>query len=227
MKLNFKQKICPNCKTENTFICEEVEKQIFSLKAYKEIKNKPVYKCEHCGFCSYDFDMPLKEQTKKFIASQVYSNILNYAQLEGLANLDIKIVECYNANHFECASLVYALEQDFNKAFVTLFKAIQLKNVIKEEFYLQMLADKEELSKTEIEQYERLDNLLETNIDKNFENLIEVFKNTEKNIYQKLLLIEACEIVGNLEKAQQMYAQLIKEIKLPQDLTDYFNTLLN
>ena len=63
MKLNFKNKICPNCKTENTFICEDSEYLPLSLKSYKALKNKPIFKCEHCGFCSYTFEEEPKEET--------------------------------------------------------------------------------------------------------------------------------------------------------------------
>ena len=227
MKLNFKNKICPNCKTENTFICEETEKLTLSLKGYKQLKHKPVYKCENCGFCSYDFDMELESETKDFVNGELYADILNYSELEGLEKLDNNIIADYNAYDFECASLVYALEEDFDKSFVALFRAIQLKSAIKEKFYLQMLRDKEELSNSQIAEYEKLDKILEDCLNKNFKNLINVFENTEKNVFEKLMLIEAFEIMDNSEKAEKMFNQVCEQVELPQDLKDYFITLLN
>ena len=226
MKLNFKDKICPNCKTENNFICEENQTLSLSLKSYKALKNKPVFKCEHCGFCSYTFEEELEEETLDFVNGEIYADILEYGELNGLERLDLNIIESYNAYDYECASLVHALEEEFNYAFIALFKAIQLKDVIKEKYYLQMLADKEELTQTEIKEYEIIVNILEQKIASNFKNLIDVFNNTDKNIFQKLLMVEAVNITGNKTKALKMFNQLKTETNLPSDLVDYFNSLL-
>ena len=227
MKLNFKNKICPNCKTENTFICEEGENLTFSLQGYKALKQKPVFKCSHCGFCSYDFDVKLKQEARDFVNGELYSDILNYAELQGLTQLDENIIANYNAYDYECASLVHALNGEFDKSFLALFKTMILKDIVKEKFYLQMLRDKDELSEKEIQQYEQMVEILEESLDKNLKNLKNVFSNTEKNIYEKLMLIEMFELMDNTDKAKTMFNELINETKLPQDLQDYFVTLLN
>lgn len=225
MKLSYKNLICPNCKTENTFICEEGFENKLTLECYRMAVRKPVLSCA-CGYCSFDFnDNKFNNQVKEFVNSSIYKKIFelnNFNNYEYLTSL----FEQHNAHEFECASLVHALQQEFDKAFVALFKTIILKEAIIENLR-KALQDEDEFGAEEIEIIQKCKEYLISSQSKNLENLHNLYENTEKSALEKLMFVEVYEIMGSHGKANKLFAEVSTKYNLDEDLKEYFISLLN
>lgn len=220
MKIKYVDLVCGNCDFVNEVPVSESNQTELSLKAYKEYKDRPVYRCDNCDYCSYDLTQ-FDSKAQKIIESQEYIDTINYEELEGLTELWTPFIESYNAYDYKCASMIYEKLGDYDNAFVSLFRCVELKEALKRRYNFMYLEDKEDLDDDEIADFKRLDNILYDSAEQDLDHMLHMFADVTKNDFNRIIYIE---VLSRFEE-YDLVKKVASQMTLPKDIKDYIKSL--
>lgn len=226
MKIKFCEGHCSNCgELVKVLSSNYVQQSECDLQAYKSFKNFSLEVCPECNYVNSDIFNRCSENIKQVINSNKYVFIKEYLYLKGLEDVFEDILNDYNANDYECFSLVSEVDKDFNNAYRSLFRAVELKEAIAKKSNLIMLEDKEDLDEEEIDDYKLLYNLLIKSCNENLEKLFSMYSKVEKTLFNMIVYIECLTKAKRIDEAKNIYQTIKHQLEF-QDLNDYIKNLL-
>lgn len=219
--------ICKCCgqRVETRFCNEDVDYNNLTLKSYKAYKDFEVSICPNCGFVSDNiFADDVPSNIKDIVESEDYLYVLNYEYIteeigDGPWNYELG---AYNPNQFEAYALVLDCLGDFENELKALAKCIDLKQKLVKYMHKKKCEDAEDGGWEQ--EYEQIEQLLAESIEINADEISELYKDIKSpNKFTQLLYVEALANAGATTEAKHAYKQLEN---LPQDIADYFKTLI-
>lgn len=200
-----------------------LKKDLTNFNNYKKIF---VFRCPNCNFVNVNITDELGILYHDIVKDKDYIDDLNYSCLEGL---DKQLWEMHseniNANEYEAYALMCIKDENIQNAIRALYESNRLYEMMARKYrYSQDELGGEEDNDAE---YERLDDLINYRIDKNYDKILELLKSKhKKNIFEELIRIELLNKLGAKNEAKSQFEDICKKHSLAQDLREYFANLL-
>ena len=218
---------CTCCGTYQDFEYGEDNFSILKkdLDNYNKYKNIFVYRCPNCNFVNVNITDELGVLFHNIVKEKEYNDLLNYACLEGL---DKELWEMHSesiyANEYEAYAYMCLKNENSFMAIRALFEANRLYEVMARKYRKSQdeLGGEEENDA----QYERLDDLINYRVTKNYNKLYELLKNKKRNAFEDLILVEVLNKLGSKTEAKQVFDAINRKNLLKPDLLQYFKDLL-
>lgn len=218
---------CSCCGTysELNFGEENFDKTKLDLANYLAYKDIYVYRCPKCGFISTDItgkDNLLFNRVKNL---QEFSDILNYAYLEGYNEAFYENhSKTLPANLYDAYAFMYKSSLDSEMYLRALNKAIEQKIALIKRYEYEV---KEEGDKEDRENLKELEELMLENITEQSNQFASTYIGLKnKNVFLEIMFIENLVYLDELDEAKKQFKRLEGEYKLGQDLLDYIKKIL-
>ena len=225
MSCKYYNKTCARCKKSDDYLVfDKQDLDSVSLESYKNYINFDLQVCPYCGYISTDVENGYNLDLENVINSNEYNQILTYSYLNQSENeLDDNFLNSYPANLYECYAFLREQDKDYENAVKGYFRAILLKETLIKRYSQQKNEDYEDLTESEIKQYDKQNELLTNSIKQNIMKILDIYKLCKTNIYLDVIYIECLKRFNLKDKANKK----INEIKssLPKDLIDYIDNL--
>ncbi len=225
MSCKYYNKICARCKKSDDYLVfDKQDLNDVSLENYKSFINFDIEVCPYCGYISTDVEQGYTNESESVINSEKYNDILTYSYLDGIIDeLNDNFLNSYPANLFECYAMLNEHTKDYESAIKGYFRAIILKETIIKRYNQQKNEDYEDLSKSEIKAYDKINNILLDSIKQNTLKILDIYKLCKNNIYLDLINIECLTRLGLDDDANNCFNAI--KSNLPNDIINYIENL--
>ncbi|MBQ3494660.1 MAG: hypothetical protein IJA69_04525 [Clostridia bacterium] len=219
---------CCGAKVELDMGKEDFDFNAFNLTAYKKYKEFDVSRCEHCDYVS---DNILTDEAPdvvhEVISSADYQFVLGYEYILGEGEFDEWEYElsAFNANEFEAYALILDALGDYENEIRALSRCVELKRKLIRR--LKKIANEEYGDEDYFDEVDKICKLLELSINMNNEQIVEIYADIKTpNKFSELIYVEALAGLGEAEIAQAKLENISQNKQLPQDISDYFKSII-
>ncbi|MBO5884417.1 MAG: hypothetical protein J6Q51_01330 [Clostridia bacterium] len=225
MSCKFVDKTCINCKYSDEYMVYSYGEPKNDFDAYKNYIDFDLQVCPNCGYISLDLEQIANKSFNSLKNTNAYKNAQDYMYLQDyLQDIDPQKLYSYPANLYECYAIMQEQSLEIDLSIRAYFRSVILKEAIVSRYQKELEEDFDEFEPEEIQSYQNLQSALVESIKDNISKIIELYSQSTKDTFIKIIYIECLLRFFKVQEAQDIYKQI--ESKIDENLQEYIDNLI-